>query len=703
MKKSIQVFALMFLFVIGLKAQDNNEKRNTAIEPAPGSSVVSDINIGTGNNPAAWGSRWFAENAAATSFFTKGFLNSSASHTNFGSSTTALFGAMEFDNTGKLYCINVAASSPLQILDTITGVLSAGTPITGVTGQVLGMAFNTANNMMYLSVVDGSTSDKLYTLNLTTGAGTLVGGTNANLFDIAINSAGQCYGVTITDNLVSIDLTTGNSTVIGPIGFDANFIQGLSFDRSTDSLWYACYNQTAGRGELRKVNLTSGATVLVGPFNPAAEICGFCIPSAAPPPSSCNRFSSQWCSAGTFPALPAPAYFQASAWMGDTLYVQCPTSAGAGDVTVNRYTYGGSWSAGVPLPSPKVGGAMVKCNNKLYYVGGGPATMTTGGNELLEYSSSSGTWVTKAPLPAALSGHGAVCWGDSVIFVVGGPYTGSATNLNVHYYRVASDTWGTITSSLPAGMGRRTFGLGISGNKIVVSAGFNTAFLKSTLIGAIGSNASSITWTSAPDVPTPYLGLSRPGAAYYGDLFFLVNGERAGIGGYYDTTHVYQFSSNSWITMITGKPYKMSNICNAVTARCINDTVKLFVPGGYGSISGGTPGTATNQFDVVGCGPYLVGVSNQIASIPGEYSLKQNYPNPFNPATKISYTIPVSGLVTLKVYDILGKEIANLVNEFKNAGNYNVIFNASNLSSGVYFYRLESGNFVETKRMSFLK
>ncbi len=85
------------------------------------------------------------------------------------------------------------------------------------------------------------------------------------------------------------------------------------------------------------------------------------------------------------------------------------------------------------------------------------------------------------------------------------------------------------------------------------------------------------------------------------------------------------------------------------------------------------------------------------------YFLSQNYPNPFNPATIINYQIPADGFVTLKVYDILGKEVATLVNEQQKAGRYNVTFNASNLSSGVYIYELRSGEFIQSKKMMLLR
>lgn len=89
--------------------------------------------------------------------------------------------------------------------------------------------------------------------------------------------------------------------------------------------------------------------------------------------------------------------------------------------------------------------------------------------------------------------------------------------------------------------------------------------------------------------------------------------------------------------------------------------------------------------------------------IPEKFLLEQNYPNPFNPRTKISWQSPVDNWQTLKVYDILGNEIATLVNEFRPAGGYEVEFNASALTSGVYFYQLQVGKFVQTKKMILLR
>ena len=89
--------------------------------------------------------------------------------------------------------------------------------------------------------------------------------------------------------------------------------------------------------------------------------------------------------------------------------------------------------------------------------------------------------------------------------------------------------------------------------------------------------------------------------------------------------------------------------------------------------------------------------------VPTEFVLYQNYPNPFNPNTKISWQSPVGSHQTLKIYNLLGSEVATLVDEYKPAGTYEVEFNAAKYTSGVYFYRLQAGSFAETKKMILIK
>lgn len=108
----------------------------------------------------------------------------------------------------------------------------------------------------------------------------------------------------------------------------------------------------------------------------------------------------------------------------------------------------------------------------------------------------------------------------------------------------------------------------------------------------------------------------------------------------------------------------------------------------------------TNQEEVVA--DNVLGAEKN-TSLPKEFALMQNYPNPFNPTTNISFDIPELANVKLSVYDVTGREVAVLVNEQLNRGSYNYEFKGSNFSSGIYFYRIRAGNFIQVKKMVLIK
>jgi hypothetical protein len=109
------------------------------------------------------------------------------------------------------------------------------------------------------------------------------------------------------------------------------------------------------------------------------------------------------------------------------------------------------------------------------------------------------------------------------------------------------------------------------------------------------------------------------------------------------------------------------------------------------------------QIDRDGKFSYSQTVEATVTGAPKEFLLAQNYPNPFNPSTVINYQLPVNSLVTLKVYDAIGREVITLVNEVKEAGYYSVTFEASRFSSGIYFARLQSSEKVQIKKMLLIK
>ncbi len=387
----------------------------------------------------------------------------------------------------------------------------------------------------------------------------------------------------------------------------------------------------------------------------------------------------------------------ASDVLGDTLYVMGGSTAGAGSTTVLRYNIHSNTMGtnGVPIPESKAYHSLTAVGNSLYLLGGGASN--AGGTTCYKYTPSTGAWTTLAPAPASLSGFRAMNWGDSVIFCVSGGWSTYSTA--VYAYRIASNTWVTSTS-LPAGTGRRSFAGGIDGNKLFVSCGYSGTFRNDLVIGTIGADATTITWATGPVVPFlgGKTGSSRPGGVAVNGKFYMITGEVTPAPTVQDTIYVYTVATNTWSFIGGGRGSQAaSNLWSAVSYKVMaNGNIKIFIPGGALSTNLGQ----LCCLQVPAC--TITGIENN-TEVPKTYSLMQNYPNPFNPVTKISFNIPKLGFVSLKVYDVLGKEVSTLVSEVKNPGSYVVDFNGASLSSGIYFYRLEADGFTSVKKMMLVK
>jgi len=195
-------------------------------------------------------------------------------------------------------------------------------------------------------------------------------------------------------------------------------------------------------------------------------------------------------------------------------------------------------------------------------------------------------------------------------------------------------------------------------------------------------------------------------------LFLLLSGINFSQTTHDVTVQNFSFSPQS-VTITVGDIVRWTNISGTHNVKADDNS---FTSGAAAP----APWEYTHTFTAAGDNPYHcephqgmgmtgtiivqdpVGVSDD-GETAKNFDLKQNFPNPFNPSTRISYAIPSASFVNLKVYDIIGNEIAVLVNEEKQAGNYQIDFDATELTGGVYFYQLLTGSFVETKKMILMK
>jgi hypothetical protein len=170
---------------------------------------------------------------------------------------------------------------------------------------------------------------------------------------------------------------------------------------------------------------------------------------------------------------------------------------------------------------------------------------------------------------------------------------------------------------------------------------------------------------------------------------------------------------NDSIKILSGQGYGIFMLRDSITIGDTNCKPSLTINNGIGVNSGRGYSTIYMVYNKDSLGysklyaKYFVILLDNLRKLSGDipygYSLGQNYPNPFNQSSIISFQCPVQGMVKLKVYDIRGCEVTTLVNEKLNAGSYEVVWNASQYASGVYFYRLSSENFIETKKLLLIK
>jgi len=335
-----------------------------------------------------------------------------------------------------------------------------------------------------------------------------------------------------------------------------------------------------------------------------------------------------------------------------------------------------TWSGPLaPMPTARESFGLSAVNGKIYAIGGQNQSCTNSLSTVDEYDPATDTWLQKAPMsmPRGALSTSVV---SGKIYAIGGHNQLTNLDLNiVEEYDPLTDSWET---KAPMPHTRAWFSTTVVDGKIY-------AFPQ---------------WWGGPDsidvydpVTDTWETIDRPDQLGGGCSASTVDGLIYTFGGIGFMTDVWEYNpvSNTWSSMSpmpTGRADAPATEVNG----------KVYVIGGSTTSWPSHPASMVEEYT-----PPIVGVEDQGENNPEEFALHQNYPNPFNPSTKIKYSVPQSSSVVIKVFDILGNEIETLVNEEKTIGTYEITWYAEDLPSGIYFYRLQAGSFVETKKMVLMK
>lgn len=330
---------------------------------------------------------------------------------------------------------------------------------------------------------------------------------------------------------------------------------------------------------------------------------------------------------------------------------------------------------------------LVTLNSRLYVVGGYHESGFISQGRLFEYDFRRGNWEAKRTMLTPRGAHVAVVFGGK-IYAIGGANGGSGVATN-EVYDPATNQW---TQLAPMPTAREHLAAAVIDSLIYVVGGRVSSFIGNlvNLPALEAYSPATNTWRTLPDMPTPRGGLAAAamnGKLYvFGGEYFTSSGS-----GVFASNEEYDPTTRTWRTM---RPLPTPR--HGMSAVTIGDTI--FVIGG-GPIAGYSV-TAVNEGFTLSPEPTHVEQRHEPARA---FALRQNCPNPFNAATKISFTLPRAEIVTLQIYDVTGKAVAELARREMSAGGHNIIFEDESLPSGIYYYTLRAGAEVQTRKMLLMR
>jgi hypothetical protein len=630
---------------------------------------------------------------------------------------------------GNYYMTEIATG--LYQFNPGTGAVTLLGSITGLQGadQVNGIAYNAANGNYYLAAGSLSpVSDNIYSFNVTTRVATLIGptGTTGLQIDLGITTAGVCYSYDlITNNAYTINLSTGAATLLGALGYDPNYGQGMSIDNESGVVYLSAFNNATSSGQLRTLNIATGNTTLVtdwgfeqlAPFALDTQYgppCPIGAPSNPNPPNGATNIpltgnTASWTNgAGTVNVelwfgpvgnvtkvydgaaitsfgLPTLNYGTTYQW-----YVVCK------DATCG--TQGPTWSFST-LVDPNLSEFCDNFANLSNWTVIGPLGLTNwtagasnwaGGTPPELYMNWSPSFVGVSAVRSVVMPNFLnnalvnyefkfyLDWFDdpSGVVTVGMTYDGGATSIPFYTLTDPTASVGPITltgtfTTPASGSQNGQILITYNGNSFNINwIAFDDLCLDWVIpveLTSFTANANfgvvELQWITATETNNQGFEVQRSAGGEFETIAF-VEGH-----GTTTETQVYTYSDKS--VNVASYTYRLKQIDFDGTSVYSNE-IEVDVPA------------------------------------PAEFALDQNYPNPFNPSTKIAFRLAVDSKVSLKVFDVLGQEVATLVNANLGVGAHNVDFDASSLNSGVYLYRIEATgidgtNFVDVKKMILTK
>lgn len=625
----------------------------------------------------------------------------------------------------------------------------------------------TTNTMYLVSANNSLTETQFYSMYWPTKVLTWIGSpvtTPAAIIAGGFNAYGTYFGIDLmTDALWKVNKNTGAWTQIGPLGYSVNYGQDAGFDRSDYSkmLWCAC----GGTVGLYEVDTTTAAINLIGTFPYTQVIGAGFIPTNGPQIALTGVQNIQTLGPYTVTATATPYgagitsvkiyYSRNSTALNDSITM---TNAGGynwsgnipgggGPATYNFYLWAKdalNRTAKAPANAPTTyytftSNAVDTVKPVIVHtpIGGTPkfawpvvATATVTDNFGIDSA-----WVrwrinstvnrqfrltnTSGNTFSAVfnSVNADVNPGDTIYYrIIAQDRSANHNRDSSALYSFLIIPWqyicmgtGTVQMSSGSGTPFNTYWWGNRTQMLWTAS-------ELSLAGALQGNVLKIGFQIA----------SNSTQVMNGFTIKMQNTSLTSLNGFildnWTTVYFgsYTVPGTGWQLITLTTPFYWDGSSSLLTEICFSNTSYTTPTVVYGTTNPGkeytefhdTPNACTDYispalsnarpnacFDIQSPS----GSNNNNGIIPARYKLSQNYPNPFNPATRISFDIPKNGFVSLKIFDILGREVKLLVSEMKSAGSYSVDFDASGLPSGIYLYRLESNGFIDTKRMVLIK